>query len=459
MKAIVTKLILKYIRFFAKLALKKNRPTIIGIAGSYGKSTAKDLLYSILKDYYITKKIEGNSETGIPLGILNLEIKSLGYNSILNSIIDWIKIIFLVPFSTNTLKDIKYLIIEMGVDDPYPPKNMEYLLTIGKPDISLFLNADAVHTQQFEKLLVHSNLKFSNNKEKIEYLIQQIANEKAKIITKSGCKIGIYNTENKYIVNSLKKFTHAKTVLIPFGGKNARIKFKKYQVSLEGTQFIYNFDNKDLSIIFKDYLLPKKFHETLSAVLVTATEAGLSREQIQKAFNKYLNLPKSRASILIGIRSSTIIDSSYNASRTTVEETLNLLAELKKLYKRPTAFLFGDMRELGSESKSEHEQIANKMIGIVDNLYTVGPLTREYIFPIIENHRNKFKEVRWFDSANRAGEFLHDNLFSNTILLVKGSQNTIFLEEAIKYLLKDKKDFIKLCRQDKYWLNRKAIRN
>jgi len=52
---------------------------------------------------------------------------------------------------------------------------------------------------------------------------------------------------------------------------------------------------------------------------------------------------------------------------------------------------------------------------------------------------------------------LKDNIPQNSLVLVKGSQNTIFLEEAIKYLLKDKEDEKKLCRQDDYWLKIKKL--
>jgi hypothetical protein len=57
----------------------------------------------------------------------------------------------------------------------------------------------------------------------------------------------------------------------------------------------------------------------------------------------------------------------------------------------------GDMRELGEESQYEHELVAQKIIGIVDYLYMVGPQTRQYVLPIIQEKENLFKEIRWFD--------------------------------------------------------------
>jgi UDP-N-acetylmuramyl pentapeptide synthase len=158
---------------------------------------------------------------------------------------------------------------------------------------------------------------------------------------------------------------------------------------------------------------------------------------------------------------------------------LNLLKLLKKRLTtspdsigasdhRPIVFLFGDMRELGDGAKTEHEVIAQKLIGIVDYLYCVGPLTREYVITYIGNLKLlapseaegeignlKFKNIRCFDTSIRAGEYLKDHLPKNALVLVKGSQNTIFLEEAIKYILADKKDEAWLCRQEQYWLRKK----
>jgi len=51
---------------------------------------------------------------------------------------------------------------------------------------------------------------------------------------------------------------------------------------------------------------------------------------------------------------------------------------------------------------------------------------------------------------------MRENLPKNAIVLVKGSQNTIFLEEAVKLILKNKSDEKLLCRQDDYWMKIKS---
>lgn len=454
-------ILLAYLRFFAKQALKKNHPVIIGITGSYGKSSARDLLYTVLKDHFKTKVATQNSQIGLPLSILGLKPQSLGFTTLTKSIFDWMRIIVLTPISINYLKDTEYLIAEMGINDPYPPNNMEYLLSILKPDLALFLNAASVHTQQFEVLLGQKQHDLKDN-EKTAFLIQKIAEEKVKIITQSGCIAGIYNADNKYVKEVIQQHKIIKNCnLISFGKEKVNsISYGDYNVNKTGTDFSFNLKSEGLiKINVKDYLLPEEYREIIAAVILCALQIGLNIEQIKSSLERYFTLPRGRTTILKGINGSMIIDSSYNASRRPTEAMLDLLKALKAQRlttndQRPILFLFGDMRELGDEAKAEHEAIAEKLTGIVDYLFLVGPLTRQFVLPTYHLPPTTYHltEVRWFDTAIRAGEYLKDNLPKNAIILVKGSQNTIFLEEAIKYILADKKDEAKLCRQEEYWM-------
>ena len=115
------------------------------------------------------------------------------------------------------------------------------------------------------------------------------------------------------------------------------------------------------------------------------------------------------------------------------------------------------MRELGGTAKEEHEKVVEKIVEGVDNLYCVGPLTREFVLPHIKklNKRNVVKDVKWFKNATEVGEFLEHNIIPDSIILFKGSQNTIFLEEAIKYILKHPEDSKLLCRQSDFWMKLK----
>lgn len=432
--------VLYYLRFFAKLALFLHRPKIVGITGSVGKSSTRNAVFSMMKDYFKVKIIkEGNSETGIPLGILGIDPGHY-------RLIDWIKTMILAPFRLDNIKNIEYLIVEMGIDSPDPPKNMDYLLTIVKPDISVVLNAYPVHTMQFDKLY-----KDENEKKRLELIVKRITEEKLKIITKAKPNIGIFNELILFYPTGVRG-----TKLIKFGkSSQAEIRYLDYQVSLEKTTFKYFLtkDNKVIEIVIKNFVLPKAYQEVFAATIAVGKSLGLTDKQIIKGISNNFNLPPGRASIFNGINSSIIIDSSYNASRAPVLTFLDLAKDLSKKEKRPLILLLGDMRELGKEEKLEHETVAKKIVDIKpQQILLVGPNTKKYIIPKLTN---LFKEIRHFKNSIEAGEFLRKQLPYRAIILVKGSQNEIFLEEAIKKILKNKTDIKKLCRQNNFWINKK----
>lgn len=459
--SLVSKIVLVYLRFFAKLSLKLHKPTVIGITGSVGKSSTRNLIYAVLEDHFPTKMIsKGNSETGIPLGILGLIPKNYSY-------FDWIRLLVLSPFGLNYLSKTKYLILEMGIDEPYPPKNMQYLLSIVKPTISVFLNVHPVHTMQFEKSITNIlNTKKLNTEEKLKLLLIKISEEKGKIITNNNkCEIAIYNSNNLYINDLISKFKkNNSNKLIKFSSfgieKSDDIIFKNFTADLKGSEFSFfsKKQSKDILINFKNYLLPEAYREGIASAILVGQVTGLNLREIQNSIISNLILPKSRATLFDGINNSFIIDSSYNSSKASTLSFLDLLKTLKNKYQdKPIVFLMGDMRELGENAKTEHEEVYLRLNEIVDYLFCVGPLTKEFI---IDNEKNKngklnLKEIQWFTNSVQAGSYLKKNLPKNSIILVKGSQNTIFLEEAVKFILKNNEDKNKLCRQEDFWKKEK----
>jgi hypothetical protein len=61
-------------------------------------------------------------------------------------------------------------------------------------------------------------------------------------------------------------------------------------------------------------------------------------------------------------------------------------------------------------------------------------------------------KVEWYKNAIQAGLHIKEEMPENAIILVKGSQNTLYLEEAIKFLLESQNDIKSLTRQEDYWM-------
>ena len=126
--------------------------------------------------------------------------------------------------------------------------------------------------------------------------------------------------------------------------------------------------------------------------------------------------------------------------------------------------LLGDMRELGADAQEMHIKVADKIKESHPNaVYLVGPLMREFVYPrLIEYYRdNPQITIESFLNSINAGKKIAQLLRtrnseeSNAVIYVKGSQNTIFLEEAIKEFLFDPSDEQYLPRQNARWKKKK----
>jgi UDP-N-acetylmuramoyl-tripeptide--D-alanyl-D-alanine ligase len=449
MKKFLTRLVLEYVRFLARLALAIKRPTIIGITGSVGKTSTRDAVYAVLKDRYPTHVIrKGNSETGVPLGILGLEVHSLGFDSIHKSLKDWVVLLLRAPFQLSFPGRCTYMIIEMGIDDPYPPKNMSYLLSVVQPDIAIVLNAYPTHAEQFEKVIEGP---VTESK-----IVSAIAQEKVKLITHNPrCKLAIYNKDNEFIAQFLDEID---IDYVNFGADAANhLSYVKHAVTTEHTTFTFKAqDNEVISLDIPGQILPEAFREVFAPAILLGQYVGMELEDIEKALEKNFTIEPGRSNLLHGAHNALIIDSSYNASREAVSTMLDLAYQLKVLTQRPLVFVFGDMRELGRSAEREHTRIAETLSGRVDYLYTVGPLTHRYVYTPLQ-HKRSFEDIQAFEGPHEAGKYLKENLPENALVLFKGSQNTIFLEEAIKYILADAQDAQRLPRQEDYWMRKKLF--
>jgi UDP-N-acetylmuramoyl-tripeptide--D-alanyl-D-alanine ligase len=426
-------LILYYLRFFAKLQLKKNpNCKIIGITGSAGKSSTRNAIYSVLASKYKVKaSFKANSESGISLDILGLEMNSY-------SLFNWLRVIILAPFQLLTYhQKFAYYLVEMGIDSPFPPKNMEFLLSIIRPEMAVFLNANTTHGFAFDQLLQETNP--LRRKEKITYFI---AKEKAKLIhalPKTG--LAFLNADDKNIKTTCQNL-EAETYF--FGSNNfCDLQITKHQVQLLDQQIhtTFNFQvqnhyhhlidqNQNLEIIMKDYFLPKHYAYSFAAAILIGLKAGLQLAEIKTALEKKFTLPLGRASVIEGKHQSLIIDSSYNAS--SMQDMIELMAQISNPHGKKLALL-GDMRELGTNTQIMHEEMARLAAQVFDQVFLVGPAMQKYALPILEKKLGK--QVSLFSNAVTAGTTIATLLERNDIILVKGSQNTIFLEEGIKKMI------------------------
>lgn len=440
--------LLLFLRSQARRALVEHRPLIIGVAGAVGKSSTVQAIVAALTGSRLVRSTPGNSETGVPLGILH--IKQTGYG-----VWDWIKVFLRALFPKPRLNEIEVLVVEMGTDELTAPKNMEYLLSIVKPDIAVWLNVYAAHLSQFALGLTRAEKRLPE-KEKAELLIQKIAAEDGKIISQSGCHTAIWFQDNTPIAHELKNHSAllATKKLYAFGTEpGVVLRFVSSAISLSGTTFSFERTHETITLTLPGFVLPEEYREVLAAALIAAEVCGVSLQIAVKNIMNNFSLPPGRSSLFSGINGSTIIDSTYNASPEALLTFLHLLTVLKQQTNQETVLILGDMRELGEHAAREHEALADRLVGMIEHVYAVGELTKEHVVSYLERqgHGGRFKTLRWFRDSRALGAYVHEHLPERALVLAKGSQNTIFLEETVALILRNEEDRAKLCRQEPYW--------
>jgi UDP-N-acetylmuramoyl-tripeptide--D-alanyl-D-alanine ligase len=132
-----------------------------------------------------------------------------------------------------------------------------------------------------------------------------------------------------------------------------------------------------------------------------------------------------------------------------------MLDTLDQFENRKVAVL-GDMRELGSQAEIEHKKAAQKAVRVADKIILVGPLMKNYFLPEAKKQGFPEEKITSFLSPYKAANFVKKNIQKKDVVLIKGSQNTIFLEIVVKKLMANPEEAESLlCRQSDFWKRKK----
>lgn len=183
------------------------------------------------------------------------------------------------------------------------------------------------------------------------------------------------------------------------------------------------------------------------AAAATAHLLGESNEDIEKGL-KTIEPFAGRMRLFKGIKKSTLIDDTYNASPIAVNAALDVLYATPA--KQRIAIL-GSMNELGEYARDAHNEVGTHCDPRkLDLVVTIGADARDYLAPIAEQQGCKVKVCM---NPYEAGEYVRKHLKNEAVVLAKGSQNGVFAEEALKELLANKNDSTAFVRQSPYWLD------
>ena len=340
--------------------LRNHRPVkVVGVTGSVGKTSTRDMVYSVVKQKYKTLKTEGNynNEIGLPLTILRYH-------------------------------DEEVLVLEMGMNHL---QEMSRLSMIARPDIACITNVGTAHIGEL------------GSRENIL---------KAKLEIINGMKEGstlIINQDNDML--QTVELPHLNVVRV---GKGKEASIQASHIVLEETKSSFEVEYQGKKEIIE---VPVQGEHNISNALIAIAvgiELNISLEDIKKGIQEF-KLTKNRMDILEK-NHKTVIDGTYNASVDSMKSSIDVLANYKK---RKVAIL-ADMLELGEYSQQLHEEVGSYVASKgIDILVCVGKEAK-YIY---QKARESMKDVYYFESNQEVIARLDELLKEDDVILVKGSHS------------------------------------
>lgn len=135
-----------------------------------------------------------------------------------------------------------------------------------------------------------------------------------------------------------------------------------------------------------------------------------------------------------------------------------MASHLAQLDDRSVIAIIGDMRELGTEEYTRHEELWHTLRNIPSIRYIfVGALCESIILPLVTTSEKQF--VSFYRDARQAGDEAYAFIQQSTkkvLIFAKGSQNTLYLEEALKKVILPEEE-VQLVRQDDFYMQKKQM--
>ena len=350
----------------------KYRVKVVGITGSVGKTTCKELTAAVLSSGYQVLKSEANlnTEIGLPLTLLQLRPEH------------------------------EQVVLEMGM---YGLGDIRLLCQMARPQIGVVTNVGPVHLERLGTL-------------------EAIAQAKAELVESLPVDGWAVLNGDDPLVAAMAERTSARVALF---GESPQCSVRGTVLStsgLEGISFRLTCDDESV-----DVSAPLPGRHNLYNALAAATVGladGLSLQKVAAALATADVLLRLR--VLSGPQGSTILDDTYNASPASMLAALDLLAELPGRH----VALLGDMLELGTFEEEGHCLVGERAAQTTDILYTVGERGR-----IIGEAAQAagHQDVRFLASKEAAAVAIRETLSEGAHLLVKASR-AMALETVIEEL-------------------------
>jgi UDP-N-acetylmuramoyl-tripeptide--D-alanyl-D-alanine ligase len=350
--------------------------TVVGITGSLGKSSAKEVIAAVLSRSFETIKSRAsfNNEIGMPLTLMEIN------------------------------PDTEGAVLEFG--GAYRFGEITELAELARPSIGVVTNVSHSHLQRMGSL-------------------EAIAETKAELprsLPPDG--VAVLNGDD-FRVRAMAENTQARVVY--FGlAPDCEVRARNVEShGLDGISFLLEMDGDEQHLNVP--LIGAHSVHTVLAALSVGRALGMGLDEMLPGFED--STIQLRLLTVPGINRSTIIDDTYNANPTSCLAALNLLDELEASRK---VAIFGDILELGDFEDEGHRIVGRRSAAVVQQLISVGPKARIIADAALDSGL-KPEQVIAFEDKVTAIERLPDLIQEGDIILVKGSRG-VKMEDVVDAL-------------------------
>ena len=344
---------------------------VIGVTGSNGKTTTKNMLREVLSTAgdTIAPEESFNNEVGAPYSMLRINQQT------------------------------KFLVVELGAGGL---GSIAYLAKMCQPDIGIELKVGLAHAGEFGGIDVTERIKAE--------LVQEL----------SADGIALLNIDDERVKRMSEK---TKAKISTFGlSDQANYSAENVNVSINGTSFDYLTPDGLKTEVQLQILGEHHVYNALAA-LATAELLGVDRAIAIHAIEQMKLAEKWRMELNVAPSGLTVINDAYNASPDSMKAALQTLAHLGRQTGKKTVAVMGEMAELGEYGAHEHDAIGRIAVRLNLGQVVVVGKAAKLIHMGASQEGSWDGESQYFDEISDALGYLREMLTGDEIVLVKSSKS------------------------------------
>lgn len=381
---------------------------VIGITGTNGKTTTKELVHAVLAKRYRTHATQGNfnNHLGVPLTLLSMPA------------------------------DTEMLIVEMGANHPF---EIDFLCRIANPEFGLITNVGKAHLEGFGsfKEVVKTKCELYRHLAAMAGTIFVDADNP--ILTERAEAMAVLPASPAVLQGIVPAFQTVTptdyTNLIPRGvnmpmasvipyGSAASAEFKGAFVSADPYLKFYFEDDDNVYTVQTQLLGSYNFSNAMAAVAV-GRYFGVELFDIKTALEEYCPV-NNRSQYKRTGRNELVLDC-YNANPSSMKVAVDNFAAMHKDHK---VVILGGMKELGAESRKEHKALLEQVVETgFERVFLVGDEFRQ----ALDDLKRPAENISLFADTEAARDYFRQSPLAGNTVLVKGSNSNRLwqLEEVL----------------------------